>query len=169
MLIGKILRQRRRRRHLSQEQAANLYSGLRPEKTITRKTIISWEADRSKPDVDDLEILCKVYHCTIPQLMDYDFKPLELHHLTYQGLTEDEKRLYDILIKEFDGDFEGLVHANGMYAVLKPRYRRKVIKTLLAEYQYSKMTGQLQIKLPVSEGIVQKAYENLKKQAAKDD
>lgn len=163
MLIGERLRQRRRRRHLTQEQAANLYSGLRPDKPITRRSIISWEADRSKPDVDDLEILCKVYRCTIPQLMDYDFTPLELHYLTYQGLTDDEKRLYDILIKEFDGDFEELVHANGMYASLKPRYRRKVIKVLLAEYQYCKMTGQLRIKFPVSEGIIKKAYERLLK------
>lgn len=163
MLIGEKLRQRRKERGLSQEQAANLYYGMRPDKPISRKAISNWEADRSKPDVDDLEILCKVYHCTIPQLMDYDFTPLELHYLTYQGLTDSEKAVHDIILKDFHGDFSALVHAVGMYACLRNYSRRNVIKALLEEYEYCEERGTLKYKLHVSVEIVKKSYDRLLK------
>ena len=159
MLIGEKLRQRRKERGLSQEQAANLYYGMRPDKPISRKAISNWEADRSKPDVDDLEVLCKVYHCTIPQLMDYDFTPLELHYLTYQGLTDSEKAVHDIILKDFHGDFSALVHAVGMYAALSNYSRRSVIKALINEYEYCKEHKLLKYKLPVSAEIVKKSYD----------
>lgn len=159
MLIGEKLRQRRKERGLSQEQAANLYYGMRPDKPISRKAISNWEADRSKPDVDDLEILCKVYHCTIPQLMDYDFTPLELHYLTYQGLTDSEKAVHDIILKDFHGNFSALVHAVGMYAALSNYSRRSVIKALINEYEYCKEHKLLKYKLPVSAEIVKKSYD----------
>lgn len=159
MLIGEKLRQRRKERGLSQEQAANLYYGMRPDKPISRKAISNWEVDRSKPDVDDLEVLCKVYHCTIPQLMDYDFTPLELHYLTYQGLTDSEKAVHDIILKDFHGDFSALVHAVGMYAALSNYSRRSVIKALINEYEYCKEHKLLKYKLPVSAEIVKKSYD----------
>lgn len=159
MLIGEKLRQRRKERGLSQEQAANLYYGMRPDKPISRKAISNWEADRSKPDVDDLEILCKVYHCTIPQLMDYDFTPLELHYLTYQGLTDSEKAVHDIILKDFHGNFSALVHAVGMYACLSNYSRRSVIKALINEYEYCEEHKLLKYKLPVSAEIVKKSYD----------
>lgn len=93
MLIGEKLRQRRKERGLSQEQAANLYYGMRPDKPIGRKAISNWENNLSKPNLDDLEILCAIYHCSLPQILDYDFTPPIMHYLEYRRLTDSEKKV----------------------------------------------------------------------------
>lgn len=163
MLIGEKLRQRRKERGLSQEQAANYYYGMRPDKPISRKVISNWEQDISKPDLDDLEILCAIYHCSLPQILDYDFTPPTMHYLEYRRLTDSEKAVHDILLKDFHGDFSALVHSVGMYACLRNYSRRNVIRTLVDEYEYCKKCGTLKYKLPVSVEIVKKSYDRLLK------
>lgn len=159
MLIGEKLRQRRKERGLSQEQAANLYYSMRPDKPIGRKAISNWENDVSKPNLDDLEILCAIYHCSLPQILDYDFTPPIMHYLEYRRLTDSEKAVHDIILKDFHGDFSALVHAVGMYAALSNYSRRSVIKALIDEYEYCKEHKLLKYKLPVSAEIVKKSYD----------
>ena len=86
-----------------------------------------------------------------------------MHYLEYRRLTDSEKAVYDIVLKDFHGDFAALVHSVGMYACLRNYSRRNVIKALLEEYEYCKEHETLKYKLPVSAEIVKKSYDRLLK------
>lgn len=169
MLIGKKLKRKRLSKGYSQQQLADLYSATNPEKSISRFTVQRWESDRLKPDIDDIETLTKIYKCSMPRLMDIKIDVPARHYLAYKRLTTDEKKIHEIMLNEFNGDYDALVHSNGMYFCLPPKSRRKVIRTLIQEYEYCKKCNRLVRKMPVSELYVQKAYDKLLKYAKYED
>lgn len=63
MTIGNKLLELRKKRGLSQEEAAE-------ELGVSRQTISKWETDQSTPDFDKLSLICKLYNITADELIN---------------------------------------------------------------------------------------------------
>lgn len=63
MTIGNKLLELRKKRGLSQEEAAEKLG-------VSRQTISKWETDQSTPDFDKLSLICKLYNITADELIN---------------------------------------------------------------------------------------------------
>lgn len=63
MTIGNKLLELRKKRGLSQEEAAEKLG-------VSRQTISKWETDQSTPDFDKLSLICKLYDITADELIN---------------------------------------------------------------------------------------------------
>lgn len=69
MALGNKLMTLRKQNKLTQEKIAD-------ELSVTRQTISNWELDQTKPDIDQIKRLSKLYNISVDELIDNDVKEL---------------------------------------------------------------------------------------------
>ena len=72
--FGALIKERRRQSHLSQREFAELMH-------VTRNTVVNWEADYSRPDLNLIPTICELLHIRLYELFhlppEVDLEPLE--------------------------------------------------------------------------------------------
>lgn len=69
-MIGKKIRDLRKRNHITQEQLAEVLS-------VSYQAVSKWENDRSTPDIDLLPIIARYFGVTMDELFDYPLEETE--------------------------------------------------------------------------------------------
>ena len=59
--FGALIKERRRQSHLSQREFAELMH-------VTRNTVVNWEADYSRPDLNLIPTICELLHIRLHEL-----------------------------------------------------------------------------------------------------
>ena len=80
ILFGKVIKAYRKKQKLSQQELATLLG-------VTRNTIVNWEADKSKPEYDNIPLLCSALGVSMETLFGLDHAP---------GISKEEQMLVGI-------------------------------------------------------------------------
>ena len=95
MSFGTKLQKLRKEIHLSQEELADKLS-------VSRQSVSKWESDKAYPEMDKLVTMCKIFNCTLDDLVNEELTDITKMNKTKNHLNEYIDSLLDFITKSIN-------------------------------------------------------------------